>query len=182
MGKALRSDLGRMVALVTLSPLVLCLFILVLNVEVAPAQGPSDLKRREDNAARLDSARRLSYHTRFLRQVAKSSPRIEVVWSMGKIFPSLRFIAENGSEKDNEAAKAVGSIFGRTEDILARALCLSALKKIGNKVAKREMLRIYNDSTVPAEWRTTCAEYLGMPSPQSSQAGATSGSHTKISP
>jgi hypothetical protein len=101
---------------------------------------------------------------------------------MEKIYPSLRFIAENGSEKDNDAAKVVGSIFGRTENILAKDLCLSALKKIGNKVAKREMLRIYNDTTVPAEWRTTCAEYLGMPSPQSAQAGATSGSHTKISP
>jgi hypothetical protein len=93
---------------------------------------------------------------------------------MEKVLPSLRFIAENGSEKDNDAARAVGSIFGRTEDILARDLCLSALKRIGSQVAKREMLRIYDDSTVPAEWRTICAKYLGMPSPQGSKADATS--------
>ena len=171
-------------ALLTFTSLLLCLLTLVLNVELGLAQGPSpDLKRRESNIVRLDRARRLAYHTRFLRQVAKSSPRIEVVWNMEKVFPSLRFIAENGSEKDNDAAKAVGSVFGRTEDILARDLCLSALKRIGNKVAKREMLRIYDDSTVAAEWRTICARYLGMPSPQRLRADATStGSPITISP
>jgi hypothetical protein len=102
---------------------------------------------------------------------------------MEKVLPSLRYIAENGSEKDNDAAKAVASIFGRTENTLARDLCLSALKRIGSKVAKREMLRIYNDSGVPAEWRTICAKYLGMPSPQGLKADATStGSPITISP
>ena len=173
--KALPLVFGRMAALVTLLPFVLCLFILVLNVEVGLAQEPSsDFNQREKNIARLDRVRRLAYHTRFLRKVAKSSPRIEVVWNMENVFPSLRFIAENGSDKDNEAARAVGSIFGRTEDILARDLCLSALKRIGSKVAKREMLRIYNDSTVQSEWRAICAEYLGMPSLQGSKADSTS--------
>jgi hypothetical protein len=166
--KALRSIFGRKAALATLS---LCLFILVFNVEV---QGQSsDLKRRESNTARLDRARRLAYHTHFLRQVANSSPRIEVVWNMEKVFPSLRFIAENGSEKDNDAAKAVGSIFGRTENIHARSLCLSALKRIGNKVAKKELLRIFHDDTVPAEWRNLSAEYLQIePSERSKPVGS----------
>ena len=164
-----------MSALVTLLPLVLCFLFLVLNVEVGLAQQPSpDLKPVERVIVQLDRARRLTYHTRFLREVAKSSQRTEVVWSMEKVFPSLRFIAEYGSEKDNEAAKAVGSIFGRTQDILARELCLSALRRIGSKVARREMLRIYNDSTIPAEWRTICAEYLGMPPPQESKADSMS--------
>ena len=173
-----------MPAFVTLSSLLPCLLILVINVEVGLAQEPSsDLKRRDSNIVRLDRARRLAYHTRFLRQVAKSSPQIEVVWDMERVFPSLRFIAENGSEKDNDAAKAVGSIFGRTENSLARDLCLSALKRIGSKVAMREMLRIYNDSTVPEEWRTICANYLGMTSPQGLKADATStGSPITISP
>jgi len=168
----------------TFSSLVLCLLILVLNVAVGRAQESSpDLKRRESNIVRLDRERRLAYHTRFLRRVAKSSPQIEVVWDMERVFPSLRFIAENGSEKDNEAARAVGSIFSRTENSLARGLCLSALKRIGNTVAKREMLRIYDDSSVPAEWRTICARYLGMPSPEGLKADATStGSPITISP
>lgn len=169
MGKGLRSDFGRLVALVTLSPLVLCLFILVVNVKVAPAQGPSDLKRREDNATRLDRARRLSYHTRFLRHVAKSSPRIEVVWNMEKVLPSLRYIAENGTGKDKDAAKVVGSIFSRTEDDQARKLCFSALKRIGNKEAMREMSRIYHDPNIPEEWHAAFAEYLRIEQPQRSK-------------
>ena len=101
---------------------------------------------------------------------------------MEKVFPSLRFIAENGSGKDNEAARAVGSVFDRTEDILAKDLCLLALKKIGNKTAKKELLRIYSDSTIAAEWRARSAEYLGMSSPQSSQAAAPHEPHTRTSP
>ena len=165
-----------------LASLLTCILVLVLNGPVGLAQEPSpDTKKKETNIVRLDRARRLAYHTRFLRQVAKSSPRIEVVWIMERVFPSLRFIAENGSDKDNEAARAVGSIFGRTEDTLARDLCLSALKRIGSKVAKREMLRIYNDSTVPSEWRAICAEYLGMPSLQGSKADSTSTRSPKTS-
>ena len=163
---ASRSSSGRKSALLRVASRLLCLIILFPNLAVGLVQEPSpDTRKKETNIVRLDRARRFAYHTRFLRQVAKSSPRIEVVWDMEKVYPSLRFIAENGSDKDSDAAKAVGSIFGRTADMLARDLCLSALKKIGNTVAKREMLRIYNDSAVPTDWRTTCAEYLGLPLP-----------------
>ena len=86
MRRALRSVFGSMPALVTLT-LVLCLFILVLNVEVGLAQeSSSDFNQREKNIARLDRARQLACHTRFLRKVAKSSPRIEVVWNMENVF------------------------------------------------------------------------------------------------
>ena len=118
---------------------------------------------------RLNKDRQLAHHTRFLRQVAKSSPVVEVAWNMELVLPSLRFIAENGSEKDNEAAKAVASIFSRTEDVEARGLCLSGLKRIANKVAMREMLRIYHDTNVPVEWRIACAEYLRIELPQDSK-------------
>lgn len=154
---------------------LLCLIILFPNLAVGVTQEPSpETKKKETNKVRLDRARRLAYHTRFLREVAKSSPLIEVVWDLEKVHPSLRFIAENGSEKDNDAARAVGSIFARTENTLAKDLCLSVLKKIGSKVAKREMLRIYEDSTIPGEWRAICAEYLGMPPPQGLKADSPS--------
>src|SRR5829696_6012946 len=42
----------------------------------------------------MDEERRLAYHTHFLRQVAQSSPVVEVGWDMEEILPSLRFIAE----------------------------------------------------------------------------------------
>ncbi len=92
----------------------------------------------------MDTERRLAYHTRFLRQVANSSPKIEVVWRMEPVIASLQFIAENGSEKDNDAARAVASVFSRTDDHMARELCLLALKKIEDKVAKKLMQRVYN--------------------------------------
>jgi hypothetical protein len=95
-----------------------------------------------DLRQRLDHERQLAYHVRLLREVAKSSPVVEVKWRIENVLPSLRFVAENGSSKDKEAAKAVASIFARTEDMLAKELCLSALKRIGNKVAMSEMARI----------------------------------------
>src|SRR5215204_271143 len=102
----------------------------------------------------------------FLRKAPQSSPDLEMRWNMEEILPSLRFIAENGSIKDKNAAKAVGSIFSQTEDSLAKDLCLSALRRIGNKVAQREMRRILDDETVALRWRIACAEYLRISLPQ----------------
>jgi hypothetical protein len=121
----------------------------------------------------LDQERQLAYHISFLRQVARSTPVVEVSWRMDEILPSLRYIAENGSEKDKAAAKAVGSIFSRTDDVEAKELCLTAMKRIGNKTAQKEMLRIYNDETVAAEWRLACAEYLQIAPPRLSKAAET---------
>lgn len=119
---------------------------------------------------RLDKERQLAYHIRLLRRIAKSSPVIEVAWDMENVLPSLRFIAENGSEKDKAAARTLGSVFYQTENTEAKDLCLSALKRIGNKEAQKEMLRIYQDANVATEWRAACAEYLLLDAPQRSRA------------
>jgi len=124
----------------------------------------------------LDRERQLAYHTHFLRQVAKSTPVVEVAWKMEAILPSLRFIAENGSIKDREAARAVSSIFHRTQDSAARDLCVSALKRIGNEVAQREMRRIYNDDTVALRWRIALAEYLRISPPPNGKTAETGAS------
>jgi hypothetical protein len=114
----------------------------------------------------MDEERRLAYHTQFLRQVAQSGPVVEVMWKIEEVLPSLRFIAENGSIKDKDAAKAVGSIFSQTQDSPTKDLCLSALRRIGNEVAQKEMRRILDDETVALRWRITCAQYLGISLPQ----------------
>jgi hypothetical protein len=114
----------------------------------------------------MDKERRLAYHIQFLRQVAQSGPVVEVAWKIEEILPSLRYIAENGSIKDQAAAKAVGSIFRQTQDNRAKDLCLSALSRIGNKVAQREIRRILDDETVALRWRIACAEYLRISLPQ----------------
>src|SRR6185436_4975801 len=43
---------------------------------------------------RLDIARRLGYHTRFLREVANSSPQVDVTWNLSEVKRSLQFIVE----------------------------------------------------------------------------------------
>ena len=121
----------------------------------------------------MDEERQLAYHTQFLRQVAQSSPVVEVAWNMEEVLSSLRFMAEYGSTRDQGAAKAVGSIFRQTQDSVAKDLCLSALRRIGNQVAQSEMRRILDDETVALRWRIACAKYLRISPPESWKATET---------
>ncbi len=50
--------------------------------------------------ARIDVARRLAYHTRFLREVARSSPQIDVTWNLGEVNRSLQFLADHATQAD----------------------------------------------------------------------------------
>ncbi len=92
---------------------------------------------------RLEKSRRLAYHTQFLNQVAKSSTTTEVAWDMTKVTRSLQFLASEGAEAPANAARAAATIFTRTKDPEARRLCLEALSKINSKVARAELLKIY---------------------------------------
>lgn len=112
--------------------------------------------------ARMDIKRQLAFHERFLREVAKSSPQIEVVWNIVDVRRSLRFIAEHGSEATDKTATIAAQIFARTEDEETRSLCLNSLYRINNEMAKTELLRIYLDPQLDARWRTQSAEYLRL--------------------
>ena len=112
--------------------------------------------------AQLDVNRQLAYHERYLRQVAKSSPQIEIVWNIEDVRRSLRFIAENGATADRKVASAAARIFTRTQDEETRNLCLNGLYRINNETAKKELLRIYRDQKLEARWRTQSAEYLRL--------------------
>ena len=92
---------------------------------------------------RLEKSRRITYHTQFLHQVAKSSADTDVAWDMTKVIRSLQFFATEGSEAPKGAAKAAAAIFQKTNDDEARRLCLEALSKINNKTARAELLKIY---------------------------------------
>ncbi|HEY0545965.1 MAG TPA: hypothetical protein VGC91_11355 [Pyrinomonadaceae bacterium] len=109
---------------------------------------------------RMELARRLEYHDRFLREVARSSPVIEIVWDMDEVKHSLQFIAEHGQQASSKTAKAVAQIFRRTNDEEARRLCLSSLYRINNETAKKEMLALYRDDKLTDAWRTLIAEHL----------------------
>lgn len=112
--------------------------------------------------ARLDIQRRLAYHERFLREVAKSSPQIEVVQNMDEVRRSLRFIAEHGEQASGKAATASARIFAQTQDEETLRLSLNCLYRINNETAKAELLRIYRDAKLDAKWRAQSAEYLRL--------------------
>ena len=112
--------------------------------------------------ARLDVKRQLAFHERFLRRVAKSSPRVEVVWNIEDVRRSLRFVAEHGDLAGGKAASAAARIFSQTEDEETRSLCLNGLYRINNETAKKALLVIYRDQKLEARWRTQSAEYLRL--------------------
>lgn len=109
---------------------------------------------------KMEVARRLEYHQRFLREVARSSPVIEVVWPLDEVRHSLQFIADYGAKADGRTAKAVSFIFTHTNDDEARRLCLDGLYSINNSTAKQEMLALYQNESVAAAWRLVIAEHL----------------------
>ena len=112
--------------------------------------------------ARLDVKRQLAFHERFLRRVAKSSPRVEVVWNIEDVRRSLRFVAEHGDLAGGKTAAAAARIFSQAEDEETRGLCLNGLYRINNETAKKALLVIYRDQKLEARWRTQSAEYLRL--------------------
>ncbi|MCA1558263.1 MAG: hypothetical protein LC731_06970, partial [Acidobacteria bacterium] len=111
---------------------------------------------------RLDKARRMAYYRRFLREAARRTPQVEVVYNMEDIRRALRFVAENGALADGKTAQAAARIFAQTRDEEARTLALRCLYRINNETAKSELLRIYNNSQTEARWREMSAEYLRL--------------------
>src|ERR1041384_457429 len=79
--------------------------------------------------SRLEVARRLEYHTNFLKQVARSSPQAEVAWDIATVKQSLQFLLADGGEASGSAAKAAASVFERTQDAETKQLCLDALAR-----------------------------------------------------
>ncbi|HJQ31182.1 MAG TPA: hypothetical protein VJ866_03335 [Pyrinomonadaceae bacterium] len=108
----------------------------------------------------LDAERRLAFHKRFLQQVARSTPVVEVVWNIEDVRRSLRYVAEAGERADAGAAEAAAKIFAQTEDAETRRLCLTSLYRINNEVAKSALLRLYQSPGLDAELRTLTAQYL----------------------
>jgi hypothetical protein len=129
----------------------------------------------DDMEDRLDIARRLEYHTRFLQQIAKSSADIDITWNLEDVRRSLRFIAEHGSEADGNAAGATAKIFARTKDDETRRACLDSLSRIHSPKAKNELLRISQNTDVDKALRDVASEYLRGTNPRVQPIAATVG-------
>jgi len=111
-------------------------------------------------ADRLDIARRLQYHTKFLEQVVKAKGEIDMAWDLSEVKRSLRFIADHGDEASSEAVSAAAKIFARTRDDETRRACLDSLSRISNPKAKTELLRISQNQELNQTWREIAESYL----------------------
>ena len=110
----------------------------------------------------LDLSRSMKFHERFLFEVAKSSPRVEVAWDIDSVTRSLKFLSENSRAASNRVIRTVSQIFRQTENDEIRSLCLDSLLKINNSLARNELLGIYNDANTGAIWRTIAANHLHL--------------------
>ncbi|HEX8719848.1 MAG TPA: hypothetical protein VF736_04345 [Pyrinomonadaceae bacterium] len=117
--------------------------------------GPAEAVRQT-----LDAERRLAYHKRFLEEVARSTPVVEVVWNVEDVRRSLRYVAGADTRGDAGAARAAAKIFAQTQDAETRRLCLDCLYRIDNEAAKSALLRIYQSPELDPELRRLTAEYL----------------------
>jgi hypothetical protein len=117
-------------------------------------------KATPDLRTELDTARTLAFHERFLREVAASSPVVEVVWNIDDIRRSLRLIADGGRRANGKTAKAIAQIFNHTQDDEARHLCLEALYRIDNETAKKQLLALYQNDHLDGGWRPLIVQYL----------------------
>ena len=113
-----------------------------------------------DMGDRLDIARRLQYHTKFLQQIAKSSAEVDITWNLDDVKRSLRFIAEHGEQADGTAAAVTARIFARTKDEETRRTCLDSLSRIRSSKARNELLRISQNTAVEQTLRDLANEYL----------------------
>jgi hypothetical protein len=110
-------------------------------------------ERTTDMESRLDIARRLNYHTDFLREVAKSSAEIEVAWNLDDVRHSLHFIADHGEEAGSNVVTATAKIFERTRDDEVRRACLESLSRINHAKARNELLKISQNQGLDQMWR-----------------------------
>jgi hypothetical protein len=109
---------------------------------------------------RLDTARRLQYHTKFLEQVARAKGEIDMAWDLAEVKRSLRFVADHGEVASSEAVAAAAKIFARTRDDETRRACLDSLSRISNPKAKTELLRISQNTELNQTWRDIAENYL----------------------
>jgi len=112
---------------------------------------------------RLDMARRLSYHTRFLQEVAHSSPQIDVMWNMDEIKRSLQFIVDHPKDAGSKTATASATIFVRTQDEETRRACLESLSRMTNPKAKSELLRVSQLKDLDQAGKDLITVYLKTP-------------------
>lgn len=131
-------------------------------------------KATPEMEGRLDLARRFSYHTRFLREVARSSPQLEVTSNLDEVNRSLRFIADHAKNADAKTAVTAARIFLQTQDSETRRNCLEGLTRMSNAKAKSELLRISQLKELDQSGKDLISAYLNGTPPADDPLAASS--------
>jgi len=114
---------------------------------------------------RLDIARRLDFHTKFLERVSRSNSNIDVGWDLEDVRRSLRFIADHATQVNGNVVSAAAKIFGRTTDDETRRACLESLSRINNPKARNQLLTISRNSELEPTWKEIAESYLRQTNP-----------------
>ncbi|HEX4899072.1 MAG TPA: hypothetical protein VFV61_00990, partial [Pyrinomonadaceae bacterium] len=120
-------------------------------------------KATPEMESRLDLARRLQFHTNFLREVVRSTPQIDVNWDLEEVKRSLLFIAQHGPNANSQAINATAQIFKRTTDGDTRRACLESLARINKPKARLELMRISQSKDLDPALRELISGYLNNP-------------------
>jgi hypothetical protein len=115
---------------------------------------------REESTPEMEASRRFSYHIRFLQELARSTPQIDVSGNLEEVKRSLQFIADHGSEANSKAVSAAARIFTRTNDSETRRLCVDSLSRIANPKARAELLRISQTKDLDPGLKDLVSTYL----------------------
>jgi hypothetical protein len=118
-----------------------------------------------DMSDRLDLARRLDYHSKFLREVARSTGQVDVPWNLADINQSLQFLSEHGAGAGSNTAKAAAGIFLRTQDPETRRFCLASLGRMTNPRARTELLRLSQLQNLDQAGKDLIISYLNTNTP-----------------
>lgn len=122
-------------------------------------------KETSDMEAQLDESRRLDYHTHFLQEVARSGPKIDVVWNLDDVNRSLIAIGQHGASAGSKSASLVANIFLRTQDIDTRRYCLQTLTRIDTPKAREELQKLSQHKSLDQAGRDLVISYLNSPVP-----------------
>lgn len=128
---------------------------------------------------RLSVARQVTYHTRFLREVSRSTPQIEVVWNLEDVRRSLRYIGEHSHKADSKAINATASIFAKTADRETQRKCLDTLARINKPHARGQLLRISKRTDLDPSWRELIDSYLRHEFPRQEPIAASVGKNVE---
>lgn len=120
-------------------------------------------KQDPEMEARLDVARRMNYHTRFLTEIARSSPQIDVNWNLDEVKRSLQFIAAHSENASSQSTSVVAKIFLLTQDSETRRTCLETLARINSPKARNELLRLSQRKDLDQAGKELLISFLKTP-------------------